>query len=565
MREETPLDPIRLQVIWSRLVSVADEIATTLERTAFSLIVRDNQDYACALYDADGTMLAQSNQCTPGQAGSTPTVIREMLATYPAETLEDGDILICNDPWVGAGHAPDVFVATPIFYMGRLAGFACTCAHHADMGGRLGATDARDVYEEGVIIPVSKLWRAGVRNDELYRLLARNVRMSEKVLGDISAQIAANRVGAKGIVGLMQDFNLDQLETLAQQITDATERMFRKALSQLPVGEAHSEVFHEITDEKGDRLKIAVKLTVHDGEVHLDFTGTSPQVAMPINAVFNITRAYAVFPFIATLCPDLPMNAGAFRPVKLFVPEGTVLNPTFPAPGMYRSLLSYFTVEALMGAIYKVAPDLAMAPSGTYPLWTEKFAGVGPDGREFLSHYNAQGGQGAFRDRDGNSAVVFPGNIATTSVELFELEAPYRVISRELRPDTGGAGKFRGGLGQETVMECLNATPVHVAFSGGRLVEPAMGREAALPGTHGVIQIRDDEPFTRSGRGVMEKGDICRFAQPGGGGFGDPMERDCTLIARDLQLGYVTVDAAIQNYGVCVEDDGSVYRKVAAE
>ncbi|WP_068299870.1 hydantoinase B/oxoprolinase family protein [Pararhodobacter sp. CCB-MM2] len=558
-------DAIRLQVMWSRLISVADEIATTLERTAFSLIVRDNQDYACALYDARGTMLAQSSQCTPGQAGSTPTVIREMLDTYPAETLEDGDILICNDPWVGAGHAPDVFVATPIFHRGRLAGFACTCAHHADMGGRLGATDAREVYEEGVIIPVSKLWRAGERNDELYRLLARNVRMSEKVLGDISAQIAANRVGAKGIVALMEDFGLEQLEDLATQICDATEGMFRKALSRLPLGEAHSEVFHEITDDKGARLKIAVTLQVREGAVHLDFTGTSAQVAMPINAVLNITRAYSVFPFIATLCPDLPMNAGAFRPVVLSVPEGTVLNPTFPAPGMYRSLLSYFTVEALMGAIYQVAPELAMAPSGTYPLWTEKFSGTGPDGREFLSHYNAQGGQGAFRDRDGNSAVVFPGNIATTSVELFELEAPFRVVSRELRPDTGGAGKFRGGLGQETVMECLNDTPVQVAFSGGRLVEPAMGREGALPGAAGVIQIRDDAPFARSGRGVMEKGDLCRFAQPGGGGFGDPAERDAALIARDLRLGYVTPEGAARDYGVQVEEDGQISRPLAAE
>lgn len=558
-------DAIRLQVMWSRLISVADEIATTLERTAFSLIVRDNQDYACALYDARGTMLAQSSQCTPGQAGSTPTVIREMLDTYPAETLEDGDILICNDPWVGAGHAPDVFVATPIFHHGRLVGFACTCAHHADMGGRLGATDAREVYEEGVIIPVSKLWRAGERNDELYRLLARNVRMSEKVLGDISAQIAANRVGAKGIVALMEDFGLEQLEDLATQICDATEGMFRKALSRLPLGEAHSEVFHEITDDKGERLKIAVTLQVREGEVHLDFTGTSAQVAMPINAVLNITRAYSVFPFIATLCPDLPMNAGAFRPVVLSVPEGTVLNPTFPAPGMYRSLLSYFTVEALMGAIYQVAPDLAMAPSGTYPLWTEKFSGTGPDGREFLSHYNAQGGQGAFRDRDGNSAVVFPGNIATTSVELFELEAPFRVVSRELRPDTGGAGKFRGGLGQETVMECLNDTPVQVAFSGGRLVEPAIGREGAEAGAEGVIQIRDDAPFARSGRGVMEKGDLCRFAQPGGGGFGDPAERDAALIARDLRLGYITPEGAARDYGVRVDKEGQISRPLAAE
>lgn len=565
MPSETAFDAIRLQVIWSRLISVADEIATTLERTAFSLIVRDNQDYACALYDARGVMLAQSSQCTPGQAGSTPTVIGEMLATYPAGTLEDGDILICNDPWVGAGHAPDVFIATPIFHRGRLAGFACTCAHHADMGGRLGATDAREVYEEGVIIPVSKLWRAGVRNDELYRLLARNVRMSEKVLGDISAQIAANRVGAKGIVALMEDFGLDSLEALADRITGTTEAMFRKALGRLPQGQARSEVFHELRDPEGNRLRIAVTLTVTEGEVHLDFAGTSPQVALPVNAVLNITRAYAVFPFLATLCPDLPMNAGAFRPVVLDVPEGTVLNPTFPAPGMYRSLLSYFTVEALMGAIYRLAPDLAMAPSGTYPLWTEKFSGTGPDGRPFLSHYNAQGGQGAFRDRDGNSAVVFPGNIATTSVELFELEAPFRIVRRELRPDSGGPGRFRGGLGQETVMECLNDSPVQVAFSGGRLVEAALGREGALPGANGVIQVRDDAPFPRSGRDVMHRGDICRFSQPGGGGFGDPAERELAAVARDVRLGYVTPEAATRDYGVTVHPEGTVSRRMAAE
>lgn len=564
MSTQPNLDGIRLQVIWSRLISVADEIATTLERTAFSLIVRDNQDYACALYDARGIMLAQSSQCTPGQAGSTPTVVREMLATYPAETLEDGDILICNDPWVGAGHAPDVFIATPIFRHRRLVGFACTCAHHADMGGRLGATDARDVYEEGVIIPVAKLWRAGTRNDELYRLLARNVRMSEKVLGDISAQIAANRVGAKGILELMDDFGLDSLQTPAERITDRTEDMFRKALGRLPKGVAQAEVFHELRDPTGERLRIRVELTVGDGEVHLDFTGTSEQVALPVNAVLNITRAYCLFPFIATLCPDLPMNAGAFRPVVLNVPEGTVLNPTFPAPGMYRSLLSYFTVEALMGAIFRIAPDLAMAPSGTYPLWTEKFAGTLPDGRNFLSHYNAQGGQGAFGDRDGVSAVVFPGNIATTSVELFELEAPFRVVSRELRQDSGGAGRFRGGLGQETVMECLNDTPVQVAFSGGRLVEPALGRDGALPGAEGLIQVRDDAPFERSGREVMHKGDRVRFSQPGGGGFGDPQDRGLAAIERDLKLGYISTEEAARNYGVSVGPDGRVRREAHA-
>lgn len=540
---------IRLQVIWSRLLSIADEIAITLERTAFSLIVRDNQDYACALYDASGVMLAQSTQCTPGQAGSTPTVMSEMLSYYPAESLTEGDILICNDPWVGAGHAPDVFVATPFFYRGKLVGFACTCAHHSDMGGRLGATDATEVYEEGVIIPVSKLYRAGEKNDELYRLIARNVRMSEKVLGDIAAQIAANRVGGKGICQLLEDFALDDLSDLARLIPERTEAMFRKALARLPEGRAEAVAHHELRGPDGERLKLQVAVEISSGGVSLDFTGTSPQVAMPVNAVLNITRSYCVFPFIATLCPDLPMNAGAFRPISVQVPQGTILNPTFPAPGMYRSILSYFTVEVLMSAIYKIAPDLAMAPSGTYPLWTEKFSGVAPDGREFLSHYNSQGGQGAFVDRDGASAVVFPGNIATTSVELFEIEAPFRILSRELRTDSGGAGKFRGGLGQETVMECLNDSDVQVAFSGGRLQEPAQGRAEGQPGALGRIQICDDAPFARSGRGIMRKGDRVVFAQPGGGGFGNPRQRDRTRVARDLELGYISEAAAKELYG----------------
>ncbi|WP_454851181.1 hydantoinase B/oxoprolinase family protein [Rhizobium binxianense] len=544
------LDPIRLQVIWSRLISVGDEIATTLERTAFSLIVRDNKDYACALYDGRGVMLAQSTQCTPGQAGSTPSVIAEMLACYPPETLVDGDVLICNDPWVGAGHSPDVFVATPVFHRGVLAGFTCTCAHHADMGGRLGATDAREVFEEGVIIPVSKLFRAGERNDELFRLIERNVRMAEKVLGDISAQVAANRVGAQGIRQLMDDFQLDSLAGLADQITATTEAMFRRALLRLPDGEASAEALHELRDSDGERIRIAVRMTVRDGGVELDFSGTSPQVAMPVNAVLNITKSYCVFPFIATLCPDLPMNAGAFRPVVAHVPEGTVLNPVFPAPGMYRSLLSYFTVEALMSALYKIEPDLAMAPSGTYPLWTEKFAGILPDGRRFLSHYNAQGGQGAFRDRDGVSAVVFPGNIATTSVELFELEAPFRILSRELRQDSGGPGKFRGGLGQETRMLCLNDTAVQVAFGGGRFIEPALGRENGLAGAKGVIRLRDDPPLSRAGRDLMQKGDVVCFSQPGGGGFGDPKLRAPEMIRRDVLLGYVSSEAATEIYGL---------------
>ena len=550
-----PLDGLRFQVLWSRLVSVADEIATTLVKTAFSLIVRDNHDYACALYDSRGVMLAQSTQCTPGQAGSTPSVISDMLGVFPPESLEDGDVLICNDPWIGAGHSPDVFIATPIFLRGTLAGFACTCAHHVDMGGRLGATDARDVYEEGVIIPVSKLIRAGAPNDELFRLITRNVRTPEKVMGDLRAQIAANHVGAAGIRRMMDEFDLGSLTELSQAVSTRSEEALRKAIATLPDGTVSHEVFHEITDDKGERLRLALRLELSGGSAKLDFTGTSPQVAKPINAVLNITRAYCVFPFIATLCPDLPMNAGAFRPIEIHVPEGTVLNPTYPAPGMYRSLLSYFTVEVIMGALQKLAPEKVMAPSGTYPLWIQKFAGLRDDDREFVTHFNAQGGQGAFFDRDGNSAVVFPGNIASTSVELFEHETPMMVRRRALIPDSGGAGRHRGGLGQETILQSRTAHSIRTALSGGRFHHPAPGMEGGSGGARGEIRVNDGAPFERSDRADLALGDRVILRQPGGGGFGPAAERDSAAVDADLRDGYISSEMAESAYRVALTAD----------
>lgn len=560
------LKGLRFQVLWSRLISVADEIATTLVKTAFSLVVRDNHDYACALYDSRGVMLAQSTQCTPGQAGSTPSVMRDMLTVFPPETLNDGDVLICNDPWVGAGHSPDVFIATPIFHRGILAGFACTCAHHVDMGGRLGATDARDVYEEGVIIPVSKLIRSGVPNDELFRLINRNVRTPEKVMGDLRAQISANHVGAEGIRRMMDEFDLDQLTELSAAVSERSEQALCTAIATLPAGTVTHEVLHEITDDAGDRLRLALRMELSAEGAKLDFTGTSPQVAKPINAVLNITRAYCVFPFIATLCPDLPMNAGAFRPIEIHVPEGSVLNPTYPAPGMYRSLLSYFTVEVIFGALQKLAPERVMAPSGTYPLWIQKFAGKRLDGNDFVTHFNAQGGQGAFHDRDGVTAVVFPGNIASTSVELFEYETPMLVRRRALIPDSGGAGRFRGGLGQETVLEARAKIPIRTALSGGRFIHPASGMDGAAPGSKGEITVNDGAPFERPDRADLAAGDRVTLRQPGGGGFGPARERDPLKVAADLRDGYISIETARRDYGVVLNaKDGQIDETATGE
>jgi N-methylhydantoinase B len=546
-------DPIVFQVLWSRLISTADEIAATLVKTAFSLVVRDNHDYACGLYDAKGRMLVQANQCTPGQIGSTPTVVAEMLRTYPPDQLEDGDVLITNDPWIGAGHCPDVFVAQPIFYRGRLVGFACTCAHHVDMGGRLAAIDAREVYEEGVIIPVAKLVRKGEPNDELFRLLRRNVRAADKVIGDIRAQMAANHVGVMGTRRMLDAFGLDELDHLTEAICARSEQALRTALAGIPHGRVEHEVLHEETDDDGRPIRLKLALESRGDEMRLDFTGTSAQVAKPINAVLNITRAYAVFPFLAALCPEVPMNAGCFRPVRLHVPEGTVLNPTFPAPGMFRSLLSYYTVELIFGALSKIVPDKVMAPSGTYPLWIQKFAGRFDDGRPFVSHFNAQGGQGALADRDGNSAVVFPGNIASTSVELMEVDTPLVVRRKGFRADSGGPGRFRGGLGQETVIESRTSHPVQGALSGGRFDQGPQGLEGGGRGRRAEIRLNDDPPFTRSTRVTLSKDDRATLRQPGGGGFGDPFARDPNAVLADVREGYVSIEGALRDYGVVID------------
>ena len=549
------LDPITFQVVWARLISIADEIAATLVKTSFSLVVRDNHDYACGIYDVSGRMLAQSLQCTPGQAGATPRVVAAMLEQYPADELLLGDVIIANDPWLCAGHAPDVFIAAPVFRKGKIVGVVCNSAHHIDMGGRLGGTDAREVYEEGLIIPITKLMRAGEPNDDLFRLLRRNVRASDKVVGDLRAQMAANHVGARGLVQLMDETGLESLDALADEIIPRTEAAMRAAIAEIPDGVYNHAVDHDELAPDGKPIRLVVRMEVAGDTVSLDYTGTSPQVPKPINAVFNITRAYSVFPFVAALCPRLPMNDGIFNAVTLHVPEGTVLNPTFPAPGMFRSLLSYYVVELIYGALAQVIPHKVMAPSGTYPLWIQKFAGQFDDGRSFVSHFNAQGGHGARQDRDGNSAVVFPGNIASTSVELFEVDAPMMCERKAFIPDSAGPGRFRGGLGQEIILRSRAKHRVSGAASGGRFRSGAMGLDGGKEGGRGSIQFNGGKPFERSSQVFYDNGDTIRLCQPGGGGFGDPFSRDPARVLHDVRQGVVSVEAAKADYGVAIDPD----------
>ena len=547
VKSDHDLGSIDFQILWTRIISIADEMAITLVRTAFSHVVRENQDYGCGIYDADGRMMAQSTQCKPGHIGAMPIVVQDMLEKYPADSLVPGDVLITNDPWLGAGHTPDIFITTPVFSDGKLLGFACNCAHHIDIGGRMGAPDARQVYEEGIIIPISKLYQAGQANDGLFELIHRNVRMPEKVIGDLRAQLAANDVAAQRLVALVQERRLQDFTDLASMINAFTEDAMRKAIGQIPDGKYGATVAIPDVGEDGDELSIKVELTVSGGDIEVDFSGTSPQVNLPLNCVYNITYAYTIFPLKCALHPHIPNNEGCARPIQLKVPVGSILNAEFPAACMWRTSSVYSCTEAIFEALAQAIPEKIMAPSGSYPLWLSIFRGEHDDGRSFVAHFNAQGGQGARYAKDGVSTTVFPPNVMNTPVEMFEAETPMLCEQKALIPDSGGAGRHRGGSAQRVVLRNTGQAPIVGSVVGGRFEQGAKGLAGGRAGSKGAIHVNGTR-LPRSEQVVLHSDDRLELTYPGGGGFGEPAERNVEAILGDLDAGVITAEKASQDY-----------------
>ena len=543
------VDPITFQVLWSRLIAIADEMAVALEKTAFSHVVRDNHDYACAVYNADGEMMAEATHCTPGQIGAMTRVMHQFLDVFPADTLSPGDVLITNDPWFGSGHTPDIFIASPAFLGDQLIGFAANSAHHVDIGGRLASPDTREVYEEGLIIPISKLFVAGEPNRDLFSIVERNVRMPDKVIGDLRAQAASNHVGGRRLAEMMQERGLQSLTDLSSQILAHTEASMRAVIAEAPDGVYTCDLELGNRDRQGNPLHICLKLEISGDRIHADFTGTSAQVDLPVNAVYNITYAYVVFGVKCALHPHIPNNVGCYRPFTVTAPEGSILNATYPAPCMWRTDIVYNVAEAIFVAIAQKMPDKVFAPCGTYPLWLPIFAGLMDDGRPFVQHFNAAGGQGAGHDRDGASTTVYPANLSNTPIELLEIESPLICDEKFLIQDSGGPGEFRGGLGQEVVLRNGGVNPIAGTIIGGRYDAGAPGLLGAKSGSKGHIQINDDPPFTWHREISLAPGDRLTLRYPGGGGFGDPASRDPSRIESDLQEGLVTKTQVSEAYG----------------
>ena len=550
-----------LDIIWPRLISIADEVATTLIRTAFSHDVVDVHDMSVGIFDAQGRMLAQTAKGTTGHTYPMSPMMKTFVQQVPLDDIRPGDVFVTNDPWIQSGHTADVYTVTPTFDGGRLLGYIINTVHHLDIGGRAGSGLSEEVYEEGLIMPLLKLQDEGRPNETLFRLFERNFRFSEKVIGDFRAQIAAGYVGGERVVALTRETGIGSLEDIGDEIIGRSEASMRAGIRELGEGTRQMETPIGVSNEKGEPLRVSLALTVKDDEMFADFSGTSPQVRSPINCPYNFTATYVIVPAKMICAPDTPNNEGTFRPFHFNIPEGCILNPRFPAAVYWRFTSGHIVADLAHLLLAQVAPEHSVAGSGTLPTWYFHTSGVRQDGTLFMLHSHGFGGMGGRSGRDGLSAVGFPYTVRNVPIEQVETETPLLCLGRRFIADSGGGGRWRGGMGEEIIMTTASDADVDtsktllVSGAGGRLRYPPEGLFGGSPGSRAEIFI-NGEPLAEqswSGTGSVEfrirAEDTVTLRFPGGGGFGDSSERDQSLVEEDLRNGYITPEAAEAVYG----------------
>ncbi|HEX2173292.1 MAG TPA: hydantoinase B/oxoprolinase family protein, partial [Dehalococcoidia bacterium] len=551
-RRTDSIDPITLEVIWNRLISVCNEQARALIRTSFTPILREAEDLSAGIFDSHGRMLAQAVTGTPGHINSMAGCIPKILAEYPAETLDPGDVFLCNDPNITSGHLPDLLVATPIFRDRTLIGWFASICHCYDIGGLPLGAMARDVYEEGLFLPAMKLFRAGRPNEDLFRLIRSNVRAPHEVIGDLDAQVAGNAVGGRRLAEFLDEFGLPAIDPLAEEIITRSERAVRAAIAAAPDGRYASELWADGFDEP---IRIACQLEIQGDEVAVDFTGSSPKSRYGINVVLNYTQAYTLYGVKCALCPDVPNNEGSFRPIRVTAPAGSILNAQHPAPVAARHTIGHFLAPAVFAAVGAALPERVIA-NGADALWGFTLMGERADGRTWSYHHLAAGGMGARPTKDGLSATSFPSRLAVIPVEMMETLAPVRVLRKELRPDSGGAGRFRGGLGQTLEFQVLGDRPFTFAPIVERIDHPAQGLAGGRPGAPGGLEYSIGRTTPPKQTVLLPAGAIITLDFPGGGGFWRPDERGPAAVLEDVRLGLVTPEQARTEYRVVLTSNG---------
>ncbi|HEX6480930.1 MAG TPA: hydantoinase B/oxoprolinase family protein [Ktedonobacteraceae bacterium] len=543
------IDPITLEVLWNRLLSVVNEQQVTLMRTAFSTVVRESQDLACGVFDTRGSMIAQSLTGTPGHINAMATGVRHFLQAYPAETLQKGDVLITNDPWQTAGQINDMTILTPVFKGERVIGYFASTCHAPDIGGHIFSGEAREVYEEGLRIPITKLFIRDEPNAELFKIIRANVRTPDETIGDLYAQTASNAVGARELLHFMDEFALDSIDPLADEIITRSERAMRQAIRALPNGRYENESWSDGFDEP---IRIKVAVTIEDEDLFIDFDGSSPQSSRGINVVLNYTHAYASFAIKAAVSPEVPHNEGAFRPVHVTAPPGSILNCLEPAAVASRHLIGHFLPGVIFGALAPAMPGKLMA-CGADPIWISVWHGKWPVSQETFTFSLFQcGGTGARAIKDGLNTTGFPSGVAGVPAEVFESLTPLVQHRRELRTDSGGAGTYRGGLGQWTDASYLGKLPWGISALCDRTHFPATGLEGGKSGAAGEFLVNNTIRPQPKALFSLAPGDHVQLNLPGGGGYGNAFQRPVELVLSDVINGYVSLEAAEREYGVII-------------
>jgi N-methylhydantoinase B len=533
---KSDFDPVTLEVCWNRLIGVVNEQATALQRTSFTSIVREAGDLSAGVFDRRGLMVAQAVTGTPGHINSMALAMKHFLAAYPLETLTPGDVLITNDPWKTSGHLNDVTICNPVYRGDDLVAFFASTCHTADIGGHPLSAQARDVYEEGLQIPILKLYEAGRPNESLVRMIRENVRLPEMVMGDFHAQIAGGAVGGERLLEFMAEFGLARLEPLADEIIARTERAMREAIRALPRGAYEYAI---VSDGFEEPITIRARCEVRGDELHIDYTGSSPASPRGVNVVMNYTEAYTTYGVKVIVSPDVPNNDGAFRPLRITAPEGSILNAKRPMSVAARHVIGHFLPHVLAGALGQAVPERVMA-EGSANIWGINVTGQHPGGEPFVYFWVSSGGTGARGVKDGLSATAFPSGVLGTPVEVIEHLAPLLIERKALRESSGGAGRYRGGLGQVIAFRGRTNEPFTVSVLCDRTRRPASGFLGGQPGALGEVLFDGARPDNPKAEHTVAPGALVEVRLPGGGGYGPPEERDPDLVAIDLREGYIS-------------------------
>lgn len=516
-------DPIELEVLWQSLIATVNEQAKALQRAAFSPIVREAGDLANAVFDRRGRMVAQAVTGTPGHINSLARAASAVLEEYPPDTLVPGDVLITNDPYKTAGQLLDVTVLYPVFRGDRVVAFFGSTIHHTDVGGYGIGAGARDVFEEGLWIPICKLMKAGQRNDDVWKFILSNVRQPDHMAGDLHAQMASGEVGAQRLLALCDRHGLDDIEALSDEIIERSEAATRASIRELPAGTYRASAELDLAD--GSRIDIvcAITVDVDKGEIVVDYEGSSGASPYGINVVKNYTHAYTTFAVRAVLNPELPNNHGSLAPILVEAPVGSIVNAVSPQPCTARHVVGMFLPNALLKALAQIKPEQSMA-EGSGAVWTMQVSGNHEDGRPFITAmFTYAGGVGARFAKPGLSAVSYPTGVSAVPIEVVEASAPIRFRRKELRPGSGGRGRQVGGLGQTIEFTVDTAKPWQLNAVTSRLALPPLGIFGGEAGEAGAFTVNGDAVRTQQ-RINLAPGDVVRLDLPGGGGYGSPEE-----------------------------------------